>query len=252
MNYTAVTMENIRINTELEQRVIERTRDLEEVNKELELFSYSVSHDLRAPLRGIIGFTTVLVEEHSSALNEEGKRIASRVIGNAKKMNELIENLSDLYRTRKRELQKTELPMQLLATEICNELKEAEKNRIISIKINTLPSAIGDSILIKQVWQNIIGNAIKYSGKKQEAYIEIGSVLEKGKEVYYVKDNGAGFDMKYYPNIFGIFQRLHTKKEFEGTGIGLAIVQKIVSRHGGEIWAESKINEGATFYFTLG
>ena len=247
----AVSMENIRVHDELEQRVAERTQSLEEVNAELELFSYSVSHDLRAPLRGINGFSTILIEEHSEKLGNDAKLILSKIIANIKKMNGLIEDLSDLFRTGKRELQKIVLPMTQLVTEISDELKEQEKNRNISITIHKPPDASGDSTLIKQVLQNLVGNAIKYSGKRLHALIEIGCEAKDGKNTYYIKDNGAGFDMKYYGNLFSVFQRLHAQRDFEGTGVGLAIVQKIISKHGGKIWAESQIDHGATFYFTL-
>lgn len=248
---TAVSIENIRMNTELEQRVAVRTKELEEVNRELELFSYSVSHDLRAPLRGINGFSTILLEEHGNNLTEEGKRITGKIITNAKKMTNLINDLTDLFKTGKQELVKSLISLSRLVNEVCAELKEEEKNQKIVFNILELPDAMGDKVLLKQLLCNLIGNAIKYSSKKPESIIEIGHQIKDGKTIYYIKDNGAGFDMNYYKNLFLIFQRLHTQREFEGTGIGLAIVQKVISRHGGKVWAESVLSEGATFYFTL-
>lgn len=248
---TAVTLENIRINGDLEQRVRERTRELENVNRELEMFSYSVSHDLRAPLRGINGFMSILLEDHSDKMNEEAKRLADRVLANAAHMTNLIDDLMILFKMGKKELMASKLPMKLIATEISNDLRAIEKRRYISFDIKELPDAMGDNILIKQVWSNLIGNAIKYSSKKLKSFIEIGFEKHPDEVVYYVKDNGAGFDMEYASKLFGVFQRLHSQREFEGTGIGLAIVEKIISRHGGRVWAESKVGEGATFYFTL-
>jgi signal transduction histidine kinase len=249
---TAITLENIKINEELERRVKERTSELEEVNKELELFSYSVSHDLRAPLRGINGFMTILLEDYGAQLDENAKKIAAKVLNNAGHMTQLIDDLLTLFKMGKKELEKTKLPMKLLVSEIVHDLREMEKRRYISFNVKELPEATGDNMLIRQVWQNLVSNAIKYTGKVEKTLIEIGFEEKDGKVVYYIKDNGAGFDMSYYDKLFGVFQRLHSQREFEGTGIGLAIVEKIISRHGGEIWAEAVVDQGATFYFTLG
>lgn len=248
---TAVTIENIKIKGELEQRVRERTRELETVSREMEMFSYSVSHDLRAPLRGINGFLNVLLEEFGDRMDEEAKRIVDKVMSNAGHMTNLIDDLMILFKMGKKEMETSKLPMKLLAVEISNDLRALEKRRYISFDIKELPDAIGDNILIKQVWLNLIGNAIKYTSKKSKSLIEIG--YEKGGDevMYYVRDNGAGFDMNYADKLFGVFQRLHSQREFEGTGIGLAIVERILSRHGGRVWAEGKVGEGATFYFTL-
>jgi len=248
---TAVTIENIKVYTELELRVDQRTRELESVNKELESFSYSVSHDLRAPLRAINGYLGILLKDHAQGLDEEGRRLASRVIANAGQMTKLIEVLLDFFSMGKKELTKTRVNMKLMANEICNSFSEAQKDRRLEFRVEDLPEAFGDPGLLRQVWFNLISNAVKYASKKDRTRIEIGH-LKEDPAVYFVKDNGDGFDMNYYDRLFGVFQRLHSRQEFEGSGIGLAIVQKIISRHGGRVWAEAVEREGATFYFTLG
>jgi signal transduction histidine kinase len=248
---TAVAIENVKVKSELERRVKERTEELEELNRELEAFSYSVSHDLRAPLRGINGFMSILLEDHGDKLDEGSKKIVGKVMRNASHMTSLIDNLLTFFKMGKKELVKTKLPMKLMATEILRDLREVEKNRTISTEIKELPEVMGDAVLVKQVWLNLISNALKYSSGRQNTVIEIGFLKKDEKTVYYVKDNGAGFEMEYYNKLFAVFQRLHSQREFEGTGIGLAIVEKIISKHGGRIWAESKVEEGATFYFTF-
>ncbi len=248
---TAVTMENIKVYAEMEQRVKQRTVELEEMNKELESFSYSVSHDLRAPLRAINGYMEMLVEDHAVELSDEARRLTSRVLENAQGMSQLINSLLSFFKMGKSELEKTQVSMADLVPEICNDLKEHEKDREIQISIKELPPVSADSALMRQVWQNLISNAVKYTGKKKQAFIEIGSERKDQKISYYVKDNGAGFDMNYYDRLFGVFQRLHSHREFEGSGIGLATVEKIIKKHGGRVWASSKVNEGSTFYFTL-
>jgi signal transduction histidine kinase len=237
---------------ELEQRVKERTAELEASNRELESFSYSVSHDMRAPVRAVSGFTHILTTSYSSVLDEEGRQTLKMIDNQANRMGQLIDDLLDFSRLGKKEIQKNKVDMTALAKEAETEvLKAKEQTKIAEIIIDNLPPAFCDRNLIRQVFINLISNALKYSEPKPQPKIHIGSFLKNGKNIYFVKDNGVGFDMKYYNKLFGVFQRLHSQEEFKGTGIGLAIVQKIVIRHGGIIWAEATPNEGATFYFSL-
>ncbi|MCX6175572.1 MAG: PAS domain S-box protein [Ignavibacteriales bacterium] len=240
-----------KLNAELEQRVLERTAQLENVNKELESFSYSVSHDLRAPLRGIDGFSTMLLEDYSKKLGKKGQRLLNVIRGNTKKMGQLIDDLLSFSRIGKRELDKSEIDMKTLANSIYYELTSELEREKISFTVSNLPNAKGDSSLIRQLWYNIISNAIKFSSRKDNPVIEINSKVENGEEIYFIRDNGVGFDMKYYEKLFGVFQRLHSETEYQGTGVGLAIAKRIVTKHGGNIWAESEINVGTTFYFYL-
>jgi len=253
------------LNEELENRVNERTEELvianrdlriageqfKEVNKELESFSYSVSHDLRAPLRAVHGYTEMLKANLETQPDPEAHRLMNNIMSNAKKMGQLIDDLLNFARIGRKELVKTNLQMQPVVTEICNGLKNEQGDRNIEYLIGELLPAQADSITIRHVWQNLISNAIKYSQFKDKSVIEIGSEI-KGKEIiYHIKDNGAGFDMRYAGKLFGVFQRLHSDEEFEGTGVGLALVQRIIVKHGGRIWAEGQVNKGATFFFTL-
>jgi len=229
-----------------------KNQQLEYSNKELEAFSYSVSHDLRAPLRAIDGYTRILQEDHEKELSEEGKRVLNTILSNVKKMSHLIDDLLAFSRLNKLELIKIPIDMNSLVEEIIDELKISHiKNRNIDLRILPLAPAKGDIGMIKQVWVNLISNAVKYSSKKEETIINIESAQENGNIIYSVKDNGAGFDMNYYHKLFGVFQRLHKVTEFEGTGVGLAIVNRIVSKHDGRVWAEGKVNEGATFFFSM-
>jgi len=220
-------------------------------NNELEAFSYSVSHDLRAPLRGIHGYTKILEEDYFDKLDDEGKKIIETILRNAKIMGELIDDLLAFSRLGRKEISKRDIHMNSLARSVADEFISASSENKIEIIIKPLPPGNGDHALIKQVLVNLISNAVKYSGKKSKTIIEIGSYFKENKNVYYVKDNGAGFDMKYYHKLFGVFQRLHSQAEFEGTGVGLAIIQRIIQKHQGDVWAESTLNEGATFYFSL-
>jgi signal transduction histidine kinase len=233
-------------------------RDLEiseeqfkEVNNELESFSYSVSHDLRAPLRAVNGYTQMLKQYYEPQLDPEAKRLMNSIMNNAKKMGQLIDDLLSFSRLGRRELVKMNIPVFEMVTAICNELKNEQDGRKIDFDIKQLLPARADNIALKQVWINLISNAIKYSKLKEKTIIEIGSEIKGDEIIYYIKDNGAGFDMRYAGKLFNIFQRLHTDEEFEGTGVGLAIIQRIISKHGGRVWAEGKVNEGAVFYFTL-
>jgi signal transduction histidine kinase len=240
-----------KLNEELEQKVIERTAELEAVNKELGSFSYSVSHDLRAPIRAINGYTRILAEDYSDKLDTEGNKILHAIINNSKKMGELIDDLLAFSKLGRKQVTFSEIIMNELVQSVRDELTFDDGDNIPVFDVQALLPAKGDKSLIRQVWINLISNAIKYSRNKPSTNIEIGA-YEQGKMiVYYVKDSGAGFDMQYYDKLFGVFQRLHSQEEFEGTGIGLAIVQKIVDRHRGTVWAESVLDEGTSFYFSL-
>lgn len=240
-----------RLNDELEARVIERTSQLETANKELESFSYSVSHDLRAPLRAIHGYTNILLEDYGPMLGEEGKRVCDVIIREAQRMGQLIDDLLAFSRLGRREMHPTRINMQELADTVFNELKKHENGRIIELQLGELHDAIGDLALIRQVWVNLLANAIKFTSGRKRALIEVTSSLSEDEIVYSIRDNGAGFDMEYVGKLFGVFQRLHSESEFEGTGVGLAIVKRVILRHGGRVWAEGRVNEGAVFHFAL-
>ncbi|WGQ09214.1 ATP-binding protein [Pedobacter gandavensis] len=239
------------LNDELEQKVAERTAQLESVNKELESFSYSVSHDLRAPIRAINGYTKILVEDYEAVIDEDGVKILQSIINNSKKMGELIDDLLAFSKLGRKQVTVSTVDMLDLVDQVKEEVLLEQHKNLPEFNIAKLPNAIADKSLIKQVWINLISNAIKYSRHKEKTTIEIGSYQEDDHIVYFVKDGGAGFDMQYYDKLFGVFQRLHSQEEFEGTGIGLAIVHRIVQRHQGKVWAESTLNEGSCFYFSL-
>jgi signal transduction histidine kinase len=220
-------------------------------NKEMEAFSYSVSHDLRAPLRAIDGFTQILVEDHGDTLDDEGKRIAGIIRASTKQMGTLIDDLLAFSRLGRQEIKKIPIDMGVLADETYKAIKQASPDRNIELTMGALPDVNGDMDMIRQVWVNLFTNAIKFTGKKEKAKIEVGSTSDGDMVTYYIKDNGAGFDMQYVGKLFGVFQRLHSVEEFDGNGIGLSNVKRIVERHGGKVWAEGKVGEGATFYFAL-
>jgi PAS domain S-box-containing protein len=239
------------LNAELEQRVVQRTAQLEAVNKELEAFSYSVSHDLRAPLRAIDGFSRVILEDYIDELNDEGKRVLNIIRNNTQKMGQLIDDLLLFSRLGRQEISPSDISMTELAKGVFEEIKSPADERNLQFNMKTLPLAQGDRSMMKQVFANLLSNAIKFTRSRKMATIEIGGINDGAENIYYVKDNGVGFDMQYVNKLFGVFQRLHSAEEFEGTGVGLAIVQRIIHRHGGRVWAEGKVDEGATFYFTL-
>jgi PAS domain S-box-containing protein len=240
-----------RLNEELEQRVIERTAQLETANKELESFSYSVSHDLRAPLRSIDGFSRIVLEEYADKVDDEGKRLLNVIRDSTKKMGALIDDLLALSRIGRKDIEFTKIDMNKLAKAVCDEVITNIPERHVQFSIDQLPSVYGDPIMIHQVFLNILSNALKFTEPRETAIIRVGVLNGENENIYYVKDNGVGFDMQYAGKIFGPFQRLHNDEEFKGTGIGLAIVYRIIQRHGGRIWAEGKLDEGATFYFAL-
>jgi signal transduction histidine kinase len=246
-----------KLNDELERKVKERTsqlefanKELEVVNKELESFSYSVSHDLRAPIRAIHGYTNILAEDYIDHFDAEGVKVFQAITRNSKKMGELIDDLLAFSKLGRKQVSFSAIDMNELVRVVQDEITEDDEN-VPQYSVDILPAAMGDKSLIKQVWINLISNAIKYSRHKTETIVEIGAYMQDDMIVYFVKDKGAGFDMQYYDKLFGVFQRLHSQEEFEGTGIGLAIVQKIVQRHNGLTWAESELDKGSSFYFSL-
>ncbi len=244
--------EIFRLNHELEQRVQQRTAQLEAANKEMESFSYSVSHDLRAPLRALRGFSEVLLEAHSAQLDATGQELLRRACGAVSQMERLIEDLLKLAQVSRAELQSDEVNLSSLATEIAGELATADSFRAVKFDIAPNCVAVGDPRLVRLALDNLLRNAWKFSSKTQDAHIEFGKTAANGKEqAFFVRDNGAGFDMAYAKKLFGVFQRLHPASKFPGTGVGLATVQRIINRHGGRAWAEGVVNKGATFYFTL-
>jgi signal transduction histidine kinase len=235
---------------ELERRVRERTLELERANRELESFSYSVSHDLRAPVRAIEGFARILEEEAGAGLDAEARRYLGLVRDNGRRMGVLIESLLEFSRLGRRPLNAADTDMAGLARDVFEELAGGLP-KIPEFALAPMPRARCDRALVRQVWTNLLSNAIKFTGRTAAPRIEVGGESKDGESVYYVRDNGAGFDMRYYEKMFGVFQRLHGDQEFGGTGVGLALVQRVVERHGGRVWAEGKVGEGATFWFSL-
>ncbi|KAF0246163.1 MAG: PAS domain-containing [Planctomycetota bacterium] len=244
-------VEALRLNTDLERRVSERTAQLESANKELESFSYSVSHDLRAPLRAIEGFTRRLVDRHASGLDAEGKRLTEVVLTNTRRMAQLIDDLLAFSRMGRAELIRTRVDMRALAGSVSDELRAANPGRKLDFRIGELAPAWGDQALLRQVLANLFSNAVKYTRPRECAEIEFSSRQDKGETVWSVRDNGVGFEEAFASKLFGVFQRLHSSEEFEGTGVGLALVQRVILRHGGRVWAEGKTGTGAVFHFSL-
>jgi len=244
--------EILRLNAELEQRVRERTAELEVANQELEAFSYSVSHDLRAPLRSIDGFSRILLEDYPDKLDAEGKDSLKRVRAASQRMGELIDDLLKLSHASRTEMRRTEVDLTALAGEIAAELRRDDPARQGRWVIAPGLVATGDPQLLREVLENLLGNAWKFTGKRADPVIEFGVTNGEAVRAFFVRDNGAGFDMAYAGKLFGAFQRLHATADFPGTGIGLATVQRIIHRHGGRVWAEGAVGQGATFYFTLG
>jgi PAS domain S-box-containing protein len=253
-----------RLNAELEERVTQRTAELEAANKELESFSYSVSHDLRAPLRAVDGFSQAVLEDYGPQLPEEGRRCLQTIREGAQRMGRLIDDLLTFSRLGRLPLSKRLVETGDLVRAVLEDLSSQRVGRQMEVSVAELPVCQGDAVLLKQVWINLLSNAFKYTRRREKAVIEVGCKRgpiaagddgrpgkQKDEDVYYVRDNGTGFDMRYADKLFGVFQRLHREDEYEGTGVGLAIVQRIVHRHGGRVWAEAAEDHGATFYFTL-
>jgi PAS domain S-box-containing protein len=235
-----------RLNDDLKINVLQ----LNETNKELESFSYSVSHDLRAPLRAINGYARILEEDNVETLSDDSKKVLNKLSSNVDKMERLINDLLGFSKLGKKEVRKVSVDMTELVHSVVQEINSSLKHHA-NISIAELPQAYCDRSLFNQVWINLISNAIKYSGKKENPKIEIFASSAPAENTFFIKDNGAGFDVKYADKLFGTFQRLHGPTEFEGTGVGLATVKRIITKHGGNIWADAKLNEGATFYFTI-
>lgn len=240
-----------RLNEQLEHRVRQRTAQLEATNRELEAFSYFISHDLAAPLRSIDGFPQILLEDYAEVLDHEGKDYLSRVRASSQHLGQLIDALLKLSRMTRREIRRESVDLSLTAENIAQVLRISQPDRQAEFVIADGLSVDGDAWLLRIALENLLGNAWKFTGKSLPARIEFGAVEHEGTLAYFVRDNGAGFDMTYADKLFGAFQRLHTIEEFPGTGIGLATVQRIVHRHGGQAWAEGRVGQGATFYFTL-
>jgi two-component system sensor histidine kinase/response regulator len=236
-----------RLNDDLERK----NEELSIVNKELEAFTYSVSHDLRAPLRVINGYSQIILKEHAEVVDEEVKRLLHIVGSNVKKMGDLIDNLLSFSKIGKREVNSDIVNMDLLVRSCIEEMKVTYEGKKVKWIVGTLDPCYGDSQLLNQVMINFLSNAVKYSSKKEQPEVEITSSIKGEEVIYSIKDNGVGFDMKYYKKLFGVFQRLHRSNEFEGTGVGLAIIQRIVMKHHGRVWAESSLDNGAKFFFSV-
>jgi len=240
-----------RLNEELEQRVRQRTAQLEVTNRELEAFSYSISHDLAAPLRSIDGFSQILLEDYAKDLDDEAKDYLSRVRASGQHMRRLVDALLELSRMTRREIRREQVDLSAMAEGIVQELRTSQPERKVEFVSADDLCVEGDGWLLRIALENLLGNAWKFTAKSSAARIEFGLAQQERAYVYYVRDNGAGFEMAYADKLFGAFQRLHSVEEFPGTGIGLATVKRIVHRHGGEVWAEGRVGKGATFYFTL-
>jgi light-regulated signal transduction histidine kinase (bacteriophytochrome) len=236
-----------KLNEELKREAIK----LEDANNELEAFAYSVSHDLRVPLRAIDGFSRIVIEDYETELDEEGVRLLNIIRENTKKMGQLIDDILLLSRAGRQEMNLGKLDLSALAKNVYNEFQQETKTRNINFVVEDMPPVEADRALLTQVLTNLIGNAIKFTTKTENPKIEFGYTEDDNDYIYHVKDNGAGFNMKYYDKLFGLFQRLHSQEEFEGTGVGLSIVQRIISRHNGRVWGEGEVGKGATIYFSL-
>jgi light-regulated signal transduction histidine kinase (bacteriophytochrome)/HAMP domain-containing protein len=239
---------------ELRRRVAElhqRTSELEAANKELEAFSYSVSHDLKAPLRALAGFSRILLDDYGDKLDQDGRRYLDILQREARRMGQLIDDMLALSRLGRRQMHFASIDMGELCLEVFEELRPMEPDRDLRLELGDLPPAYGDRDLLRQVLVNLLGNAIKFTRNRETAVVEVSGRNEGGETSYCVRDNGVGFDMNYVHKLFGVFQRLHTEEQFEGTGVGLAIVKRSVQRHGGRVWAEGKEGEGTTVCFSL-
>lgn len=255
----ALTVRRLRLeNAELEQRVRKHTTELEaanqaleSANKELEAFSYSVSHDLRAPLRHIDGFTQMLLNNYGTQFSPPAQRLLNRVCEGAQRLGELIDDLLNFSRLSRQPLQMRIVSLGSLVEQVLSEFQSEREGRDVVIRVGHLPDCLGDASLLKQVFVNLVSNALKFTRQREQAVIEIDCREQSGELLCFVRDNGAGFDMKYADKLFGVFQRLHREDQFDGTGVGLSIVQRVVHRHNGRVWAEAAVDQGATLYFTL-
>ena len=250
-NTTSVALENVQVYSELEARVAERTRELAAANHELEAFSYSVSHDLRAPLRGVNGYCRIFLEDHGATVPAEGRQAIEKALANAERMGALIEDLLEFARLARQPLQRAAVSLDAIAARVVEQQRALHPGRTVEVTLEPLGDAQGDASLIEQIFVNLVSNAFKFTRHREPAHVTIGAQRGEGGRVLFVRDDGAGFDMRYAGKLFGVFQRMHTPEQFEGTGVGLSIVQRIVQRHGGHIWAEAEREKGATFFFTL-
>jgi len=241
----------IRKRIQAEEEIKDYAAKLENANKELETFAYSVSHDLRTPLRAIDGFSRILIEDFTEKLDDEGRRVLNVIRNNTGRMGQLIDDILSFSRLGRKEMSLLEIDMGKLARSVFDELKPTVNDRNVELIIDTLPPSQGDRAMIRVVIVNLINNAIKFTRPREIARIEIGGSAEDHENIYFIKDNGVGFDMNYQNKLFGVFQRLHSQDEFEGTGIGLALVKQVITRHGGHVWADGKVDEGAVIHFTL-
>lgn len=244
-------VEKVRTLNKLNEELKREAMKLEDANNELEAFAYSVSHDLRVPLRAIDGFSRIVIEDYETELDEEGVRLLNIIRENTKKMGQLIDDILLLSRAGRQEMNIGKLDMAALAKNVYDDFQQETENRNINFVVEAMPPVEADRALMTQVLTNLIGNAIKFTEKTENAQIEFGYTEDEDDYTYHVKDNGAGFNMKYYDKLFGLFQRLHSQDEFEGTGVGLSIVQRIISRHNGRVWGEGEVGKGATIYFSL-
>jgi len=248
---TAISIAGLNERRSLENRLEDRIQELEETNRSLHAFTHSVSHDLRTPLQSLAGIVQMFHEILEDKLDEEDLQVTSTISNNINHMVEMVDGLLAFSKLGKQVVQTTDVSMNRVVREICETFEQQETGRTLEFIVNSLPDIKADAVLIKQVWVNLVGNAVKYTRKKKNARIEIGSEATDKYVVYYVKDNGAGFNMDYAHKLFGVFQRLHTDREFEGTGIGLSLAHRIINKHGGNIWAQAMVDKGATFYFSL-
>jgi light-regulated signal transduction histidine kinase (bacteriophytochrome) len=251
MSFRGYADANARL-TVVNDSLLQSQATAEAAHRELEAFSYSVAHDLRAPLRGIDGFSQALLEDYADKVDEEGRRYLNFLRQGAQQMGRLIDDLLGLSRLARTELRRSPVDLTALARSVAAQLGKADPDREVEIVIDDSIGGDGDASLLRIALENLLGNAWKFTGKRAAARIEVGTMSAEGETVYFVRDNGAGFDPAYEAKLFGVFQRLHSTHEFEGTGIGLATVKRIVNRHGGRIWAAGEVDRGATFYFTLG
>jgi light-regulated signal transduction histidine kinase (bacteriophytochrome) len=240
-----------RLNEELERRVRERTSQLEQANRELEAFSYPVSHDLRAPLRATDGFARILLDDYGQQMPAEAVRRAEIMAASARDMGRLIDGLLNFSRVSRQPVNRQRIATRDLVRQVLDSLMAGEEGHRVEIELAQLPDCFGDPVLVRQVWVNLLSNALKFSAGRENARIEIGGTEQDRTRSYYVKDNGVGFDMRYAGKLFNAFERLHSYEEYEGVGVGLAIVRRIIERHGGRVWVEAAPEKGATFYITI-
>jgi signal transduction histidine kinase len=249
----ALVVRRLRLeNAELAQRVRARTVDLEAANRELDAFAFSVSHDLRAPLRAITGFSEILMQDHHASLPPAVQHLLENVNRRGRQGQQLIEALLRFSRLGRQPLSRAPIDVSALVHALIQELQSQEADRHIEVRVNALPEVVADPALLRQVFANLLSNAFKFTRGRESALVEVFVQVHDGEGVFVVRDNGAGFDMRYAGRLFGVFQRFHSQEEFEGTGVGLSLVQRIVHRHGGKVWAESEVDKGARFFFTLG